>query len=299
MRACDVLVLGGGTGWHWQRLEKAFTRRGLSATRLSFDACGLAADGPGGVRLGDLAALPGRILVRAMPPGTFEQVTLRLGVLHALAALGVAVVNDARAIERCVDKSATSFSLARAGLPTPPAWAVESAEQARRLAGAAAEEGRALVLKPLFGNQGKGLRLVRGPDDLPPPEEMAGVFYLQRFIGGEAGWHDWRVLVAGGAPVAAMIRHGRGWITNVRQGARPEHVPAAGALADLAVAAAGAVGASFAGVDLMRDAEGGLQVLEVNSMPAWQGLQSVTGFDIADALVGRLLECRPSGAAAA
>ena len=52
-------------------------------------------------------------LVRSIPAGSFEQVTLRLGLLHALAALGVAVVNDARGIERCVDKSMTSFLLAQ------------------------------------------------------------------------------------------------------------------------------------------------------------------------------------------
>ena len=58
-------------------------------------------------------------MVRSMSGGTFEAVTLRLGMLHALRELGVPVWNDARAIERCVDKSMTSFLLARAGIPTP------------------------------------------------------------------------------------------------------------------------------------------------------------------------------------
>ncbi|MGH6818911.1 MAG: hypothetical protein ACREC1_09095, partial [Methylovirgula sp.] len=44
------------------------------------------------------------------------------------------------------------------------------------------------------------------------------------------------------------------------------------------------VEADFAGVDLLRGADGRLTVIEVNSMPGWQGLQSVTNFPIADEL---------------
>ena len=52
--------------------------------------------------------------------------------------------------------------------------------------------------------------------------------------------------------------------------------------------AAAAVEADFAGVDLLRGADGRLTVIEVNSMPGWQGLQSVTDFSIADELAGAL-----------
>ena len=177
----------------------------------------------------------------------------------------------------------TSFLLARAGLPVPPTWVVERAEDAHALAARAERDGTALVLKPLFGAQGKGLRLVRGPADLPDAAELAGVHYLQRFVGqpSATAWSDYRVLVVGGEPVAAMARHGAHWITNVGQGGMPRHVPATGRLAELAVAAAAALGCDHAGVDLIADAAGALLLLEVNSMPAWRGLQSVTSVDIA------------------
>ena len=81
-----------------------------------------------------------------------------------------------------------------------------------------------------------------------------------------------------------MRRRGASWITNIGRGGRAEPVPAAGRLAELAVAAAAAVGADHAGVDVIADCDGGLQILEVNSMPAWQGLQAVTSEDIALAL---------------
>jgi hypothetical protein len=66
-----------------------------------------------------------------------------------------------------------------------------------------------------------------------------------------------------------MIRHGVQWRTNASQGARCEAVAADGEIARLAVAATSAVGASYAGVDIIQDRRGRLMVLEVNSMPAW------------------------------
>jgi ribosomal protein S6--L-glutamate ligase len=288
----DVVLLGAG-GWHGARLEAALAAAGLGSLRLPFAALALAVgETPAGLRVGGLDGLPRAVLVRFVPAGTLEQITLRLGLLHALAARGVAVVNPAPAIERCVDKAMASFRLALAGVPTPPAWAVERHEDAAAIAAREAEAGHALVLKPLFGAQGKGLRLVRGPDELP--QAVAGVWYLQRFVGRETAWRDFRVLVIGGEPVAAMARHGPGWITNIHQGGRPEAVPATGELARLALAATAAVGADYAGVDLIEGRDGRLLVLEVNSMPAWQGLQSVSEVDIAGRLA-RWLERRLDG----
>lgn len=290
--APTILALGAG-GWHWRELRRAAAEQGVGTVRLPFTALGMALDGAGGsaggLRLGRPAGLPDAVLVRTMPAGSFEQVTLRLGVLHALADLGVPVVNDARVIERCVDKSAASFHLARAGLPTPPTWVTERAEVARAIVERETAAGRALVVKPLFGAQGKGLALVPSAADLPDEAAVNGVWYLQRYIGAEAGWQDFRVLVVGDRAVAAMRRHGASWITNIKQGARPEPVPPTGTLAELAVAATRAVGADYAGVDLMADGDDRLQVLEVNSMPAWYGLQGVTDVDIAGAVVAHVV----------
>ena len=71
---------------------------------------------------------------------------------------------------------------------------------------------------------------------------------------------------------------------SISRGARVEAADPGGRLGELAVAAAAAVGADYAGVDLIRCEDGELAVLEVNSIPAWQGLQRVTPFDIAGAL---------------
>lgn len=268
--------------WHARRLAAALAGLGAEPVCLSLKDCAFA------IGAGDLS-LPGfedgpppGVFVRMVPAGSFEQVTLRLGLLHGLREMGVAVYNDARAVERCVDKSMTSFLLHRAGIPTPPTWAVESPEQARAVVRSEARPGRPLVLKPLFGSQGRGLKLIDGEEALPPPEAVGGVYYLQHFVAVlTEGWRDWRVFVTGGRAVAAMIRHGMSWRTNACRGARCEGVAPAGELADLAVAAAEAVGAGYAGVDIIRDARGRLLVLEVNSMPAWKALQEVSAVDIA------------------
>ncbi len=245
---------------------------------------------PYGLRLpGFDGALPDAVLVRSVPAGSFEAVTRRLGVLHALDRLGVPVWNDARAIERCVDKSMTSFLLARANLPTPPTFVLEGLEAARTVAQRECRDGP-LVLKPLFGSQGRGLRLVRTPDELPATEEVAGVYYLQRYLpAGTAGFHDHRLFVCAGEVIAAMTRRSDGWITNLRRGARAEAFAPDDELRRLAIGAAAGVGARFAGVDLLRDGHGAAWILEVNSMPGWKGLQQVTKHSIAGRIVAALL----------
>jgi len=236
--------------------------------------------------------LPDAVLVRSIAAGSFEAITRRLGVLHALEKMGVPVWNTAGSIERCVDKSMTTFLLARAGLPTPETFAVEGVEAARAVV---ARECRAgpLVLKPLFGAQGRGIRLVKRPEELPDEGEVAGVFYLQRFI-SRAGppFRDFRVFVCADRAVAMMSRRNDDWITNVNLGGKAEAVAAKaeGDLSGLAVAAAAAVGADFAGVDIVRDDAGKAFVLEVNSMPAWSGLQSVASVNIADELARAFLD---------
>ena len=285
-----IALLSEGAGWHTSALRSAFAAAGAEAVPLRLADCAFATTAPHGLALPGFAdALPDAVLVRVIGDGSFEEITRRLGVLHALDALGVAVWNPARAIERCVDKSMTSFLLAAAGLPTPPTWTVEGFAPAQALVAREAAAG-ALVLKPLFGSQGRGLRLIAGPEDLPPAEEVHGVYHLQRYVQGAGpGFCDHRLLVSAGEVVGAMTRRAQGWITNIRQGGRPEPFAPAADMARLAVAATACVGARYAGVDILRDAAGQALVLEVNSMPAWQGLQRVTASNLARALADAVL----------
>jgi RimK family alpha-L-glutamate ligase len=257
---------------------------------MRLEACAFATRSPTGLDLDGFGdRLPDAVLVRTIAGGSFESVTMRLGILHALRELDVMVWNDARAIERCVDKSMTSFALAHNGIPTPDTWAVQSADAARAIAERECRRGP-LVLKPLFGSQGRGLRLIHHESELPEPAAVAGAYYLQRFVGVDRdGFRDFRLLVSQGRVVAAMARQAASWITNVKQGGRPMAVVAGSELKELALHAAAAVGADFAGVDILYGADGHPTVLEVNSMPAWSGLQKVTRARIAPILAGDLI----------
>jgi RimK family alpha-L-glutamate ligase len=286
-----VALVVEGADWHSRMLAQAFAALGVRTRAISLRACAIDTQRPAGLEIAALGdRLPDAVLVRTMSGGTFQTVTLRLGILHALRESGVLVWNDARAIERCVDKSMTSFLLARAGIPTPATWAVESEDTARAIVGRESARGP-LVLKPLFGSQGRGLKLIRSEDDLPKPDAVAGVYYLQRYVGveGTDGFRDFRLLVSQGRVVAAMARQAASWITNVKQGGRPMAVVAGNELNELALRSAAAVGADFAGVDILYGADGHPTVLEVNSMPAWSGLQKVTRSHIAPILAGDLV----------
>lgn len=308
-----VAIMTDETGWHTGRLKKAFRARGVEARCVDLADCRIDTTwAPHGLVIPGFGhGLPDAAFVRGIAGGTFEQVTLRLGILHALRELGVPVYNDARAIERSVDKSMTSFLLHHHRVPTPPAWAAESTAFAQRVVMREAAAGRRVVVKPLFGSQGRGLRRVgamRGgtaAGRLSPLPSLAAyheVAYLQRFVErskatarpqGRRGGFDWRVLVIGGKAVAAMRRvGGKGWIHNFARGARCEPAELDTALARTAERAAAALELDYAGVDLIPnpdDVEAPL-VLEVNGVAAWRGLQAVTQVDIAGALVADLLD---------
>ncbi|TXH48493.1 MAG: RimK family alpha-L-glutamate ligase [Burkholderiaceae bacterium] len=300
-----IAIATDEVGWHTRQLQAALRERGAVGRCVDLEDCRIdtGAAWHGLVIPGFGAELPDAVLVRGIAGGTFEQVTKRLGVLHALRELGVPVYNDARAIERSVDKSMTSLLLHAAGVPTPPTWAMESAAQAQRLVMRESAAGRALVLKPLFGSQGKGLQLVGCVNGahVPLPSLKGGygsLAYLQRFIApiGSPGF-DWRVLVIGGRAVTAMKRVSEHWVHNVKQGARCAPCELTPELAAISQDAARALQMDYAGIDILPEgSEQALRVLEVNGVAAWQGLQRVTPFNIARAIVDDLLDRRVAAA---
>jgi RimK family alpha-L-glutamate ligase len=205
-----------------------------------------------------------------------------LGLLHGLRESGVRVWNDARAIERCVDKSQTTFLLHKNGIATPRTRVCETLDHAREYT-----EGldRPLVMKPLFGSQGKGIGMISSQHELPQPETVDQMYYMQDYIAPKDGiFEDWRVLASRHRVIAAMTRRGTNWVTNIHQGGKARvHIPD-DEMTAVSMAAMRAVDADYAGIDLIRTAAGELQVLEVNSNPAWRGLQSVADVNIAWAI---------------
>jgi RimK family alpha-L-glutamate ligase len=149
------------------------------------------------------------------------------------------------------------------------------------------ELGGDVVVKPLFGSEGRGMVRVSDPDTayraLRALELGRYVYYLQEFV--PHGCEDIRAFVVGQQVVAAMVRQGQTWKTNIAQGARAVPLSPDASLCALAGQAARAVGADYAGVDILAIPGGDYTVIEVNGIPGWQGLQEVTHVDIADRIV--------------
>ncbi|ADE16889.1 alpha-L-glutamate ligase, RimK family [Nitrosococcus halophilus Nc 4] len=288
-----VVIFNDGHGWHSDQLEAALAPYGITLIRSNLAQCRIDLDRPTGLHIPGLGAeLPDGVLVRGVAAGSFEQITLRLDVLHALAELGVPVLNSPLAIERTVDKARTSLLLRYKGVPTPRTWACEDWEQARLVSAQAHQEKHELVLKPLFGCQGQGITRIGKTADLETCEVSGGLYYLQEFIppAQPNRWQDWRLFVVDHRCIAAMVRRGRSWITNVARGA--ECFPAAldREMGTLACQATRAVAVDYAGVDIIQTPDKGFQVLEVNSVPSWKALQQTTGINIAKALAEALLK---------
>lgn len=286
--AATIGILSSQRGWHAAALEKAVQCQGANPryfpiSRLVAWVNGDAQVEVQGERLEDCQVL----LVRTIPIGSLEQIIFRMDALHRLENLGIRVVNSATCIERTVDKYYTSFLLSDAGIPTPRTVVAEGFEDAldgfRRLGD--------VVVKPLFGSEGKGMVRVSDEDMayrvFRALELHRYVYYLQEYI--PHANEDYRAFVVGDRVIAAMRRHGKGWKTNFSQGASVEPLELSPELQELSIEAARVVGADYAGVDLMRAEDGRIYVLEVNSIPGWRGLRKTTPIDISNLVVEYVL----------
>ena len=215
-------IVASQASWHVQTLRRALEQRGVTVEQFkSSQLLTRIATTPrvssNGIPLDDCAAL----VVRGIPIAALEQIIFRVDVLHRLENLGVRVINSASAIEKSVDKYYTSTLLEDAGIPTPRTVVTERFDEALA---AFDELGGDVIVKPLFGSEGKGMLHINDRDlahrIFRTLELGRYVYYLQEYIPHQ-GW-DIRAFVLGGRLLAAMRRCGNGWKTNVAQGAHGE-----------------------------------------------------------------------------
>jgi ribosomal protein S6--L-glutamate ligase len=212
-----------------------------------------------------------------------------MDLLHRAQSRGLTVLNPPRAVETCVDKYLAIAYLEAAGLRVPPTVACQHADAALE---AFETLGGDVVVKPLFGSEGRGMVRISDPEmawrTFRTLERTQSVLYLQRFI-CHPGW-DLRVFVLGGRVLTAMRRYNNGdWRTNVAQGGRGEAMRPGADEERVALRAAAALGAAMAGVDLLPGPRGEWYVLEVNAVPGWRALAPVAGVDVAAAVIDFLV----------
>jgi len=288
-----VPVLSARTGWHTDELLRALAARGHTGTVVPYESL-VARIAPRSATATLSAAsqqlLTARaVLARIVPNGSLEQIIYRVDALHWLEDRGVKVMNSPRAIERCVDKFYTSALLREAGLDTPETVVCERIDDAM----SAIREMRDVIVKPLFGSMGHGMVRVSDPETafrvFRALEMARAVFYVQRVV--EHAGCDVRAFVVGDRVIAAIERRARdgGWRTNISLGGEARAIDLPPAWSELALTAARAMGADYAGVDLLPASDGTIHVLEVNGIPGWSGAQQTTSVDIAGAIVDHLI----------
>jgi RimK family alpha-L-glutamate ligase len=286
-----VAILAAREGWHTAELCRALAAHGAEGRVVAYEGLvgRLGAGAGSGLSSGgeDLDAVAA-VLPRIIPAGSLEQIIFRVDALHRLEDRHIPVMNSPRALERTVDKFWTTALLEQAGLPVPETIVCERPEDAMAAFRALGD----VIVKPLFGSMGLGM--VRVSD-----EEMAfrvsrtleairGVYYLQRAV-DHAGC-DVRAFVVGDRVIGAIERRAPGWRTNLARGGQAHPITLSPEWAALALRAAQAVGAEYAGVDLLPARDGAVYVVEVNGIPGWRGLQDATSIDVAGAIVEHLLE---------
>lgn len=217
----------------------------------------------------------------------------------ALEGQGVRLFNRANAIELCDDKILTYFALKNAGvrvaktISAPLCYTPAATANIAFLRRVEEELSFPVVVKKSYGSFGGGVRLAKNREEL---QKIANEFLrephcYQRFIAESSG-RDIRAIVIGGKVVAAMERVAKDgeFRSNIELGGEGRKVELPDDYIQTAENAARALGLDYCGVDLLRSKSGAV-VCEVNSNAFFEGIESVTGINIAKKYAEYILTC--------
>lgn len=208
-------------------------------------------------------------------------------VLRQFEMMGVYPLNESVAISRSRDKLRSIQLLARKGIGLPVTGFARNPDDVEGVIEMVG--GAPLVIKLLEGTQGIGVVLAETQQAAKSViEAFMGLdvnILIQEFI-KEAGGSDIRCLVLGDKVVAAMKRQGKEgeFRSNLHRGGSAELVKITPEERSTAVRAARVMGLNMAGVDILRSNHGPV-VMEVNSSPGLQGIETSTGKDVADMVI--------------
>ena len=208
-------------------------------------------------------------------------------ILRQFEVSGVYSLNGSVAITRSRDKLRAHQLLARKNIAMPITSYAHSANATEDLIKFVG--GAPLIVKVLSGTQGRGVLLAetnKAAESLINAFlNLEADFLVQEFI-KEAGGSDIRCFVIGDKVFAAMKRQSADgdFRSNLHVGGRAEPIKLRPEERAIAVKAAKSLGLNVAGVDIVRSSHGPL-VLEVNSSPGLEGIEKVTGKDIATAII--------------
>jgi ribosomal protein S6--L-glutamate ligase len=208
-------------------------------------------------------------------------------VVQQFESAGAFVLNSATGIVQSRDKLRSLQLLSQAGVPVPNTIYARSGLSTADLIEQAG--GVPVIIKLLKGTQGHGVILAEAwkaaESTIDAFRNLRTRFLVQEYI-AEANASDVRCLVVGGAVVAAMVRQGIDgeYRSNLHRGGMATITKLTQAETEIATRAADAVGLAVAGVDILRSDRGPV-VLEINSSPGLEGIEKITGLDIAGKII--------------
>ena len=279
----NVIIFSDSHDWHSNQLKKELKKLKCNVFCLTLNDCFIKTNSKNNIFIpGFSKNLPDGCFIRTIGKGTFQQITRRLTILHALKKLKVVLFNNVNCIEKTTDKSMTTFLLSHNKINTPDTWVPEKLIEAKKILKKLKKKKLHGIWKPLFGSQGKGLKIIKN-NKLKKNKEQ--VYYLQKLedikIKSERKWQDFRILVCNNKVIASMIRENKKKITNIGQGGKPFSFNPSEEIKEISIKASKLVNADYAGIDLIKDKYGNFKVIEINSIPAWKALQKVTNKNIA------------------
>lgn len=220
-----------------------------------------------------------------------------LAVLRQFEMMGVFPANDSQAIAKSRDKLRALQLLSRHDIGIPPTAFARRREDVRsaiRKVG-----GTPVILKLLEGSQGTGVILAESVKSaesvLEAMHSLKQNILIQAFV-EESHGTDFRAIVVGRKVVAAMTRQAveGEFRSNLHRGGSARGVTLEPQFAATAIHAAEVLGLNIAGVDMIASREGPM-VLEVNSSPGLEGVETATGIDVAGAMIDFVIENAPHG----
>lgn len=210
-----------------------------------------------------------------------------LAILRQFEMMGVYSLNHSIAIGRSRDKLRSLQSLSKKGVKLPRTSFAHSTLMTQKLIDLVG--GAPVVLKLLEGSQGKGVVLAEtnkaAESVIDAFRELDANFLVQEFV-KEAQGCDIRCFVIGNKVVASIERRAKEgeFRSNLHRGGQAQEIKITPQERDTAISATRAMGLNVAGVDLLRSSEGP-KVMEVNSSPGLEGIETCTGKNIAELIV--------------
>ena len=287
-----LIILTDKNGWHCKQLKTSAEKKGFDVSIEDLKNLSLHIENK------DFHVLDSKnqriafsnIFIRYIPGGSLEEIVHYLNILRSLKMNGCNVINTAPQIEKTVDKSLTSLILRDNNINTPDTWVFRDDDQLYEKVNKLLEKD-ILIYKPLFGSQGENIVKIKNIDDLKKIKNSTNIYYLQKFIETKPS-HDYRVLVISNTrnrKIYSMARYGKTFINNISAGGECTPIALGKEIIEKSIEVSKLFQMPFCGIDLIKEREK-IYVIEINSVPAWRGLQSITEDNISESITDLLFE---------